>query len=309
MRAALYHHYGDPEILTVTEVAEPKIGPDSVVVDVHATSVNPVDWKIMAGYLDGIMDIHFPVIPGWDVAGIVSAVGPAVEEFHVGDRVFGYVRMDVVQHGSFAERIAAPVRTLALMPTVATFAQAAAAPLAGLTAYQGLVDALQLQQGETVLVTGGAGGVGTFAIQIAQAIGANVLATGSEESAEFLRSLGAQPVLSGAPELRATVDELAPSGLDALFDLYGGEDLETLIPSVNDPRRVASVATTTIKDHGGHYVFVRPDRAGLEALAALIDGHKLQPILAGIYDLDHAGEAMRASMSGHTRGKIVVTVA
>ncbi len=308
MRAAFYSNYGDPQVLSVGEVTEPKVGPDSVLVAIRATSVNPVDWKIMAGYLEGILDVHFPVVPGWDVSGVVEAVGPAVEDFKVGDRVLGYVRMDFVQHGSFAERIAAPFRTLAHLPASIGFSDAAALPLAGLTAYQGLVHALKLQQGETVLISGGAGGVGTFAIQIARALGARVITTGSKESAEFLASLGAEPILYGSDDLEDTVRKLAPSGLDGLLDLYGGSDLVALTPVVNDQRRIASVADASVRARGGHYVFVRPDRDDLDALVRLVESGSIRPIISETYDLDHASDAFASNTSGHTRGKIVVTI-
>jgi len=139
MKAIQYRSYGGSEALEFGEVEEPKIGPDWVKVAVRATSVNPVDWKLASGGLDGALDVFFPVTPGWDVAGIVEEVGPAVTELAVGDEVFGYVRKDAVRGGTYAEKVSAPIRTLTHKPTNMSFAQAAAIPLAGLTAYQSLV--------------------------------------------------------------------------------------------------------------------------------------------------------------------------
>ncbi|MCG2802974.1 MAG: alcohol dehydrogenase catalytic domain-containing protein, partial [Cellulomonas sp.] len=126
MRAITYSRYGGSDVLALTDLPEPKVGPDSVLVRVRASSVNPVDWKVQAGYLDGLMDVVFPVVPGWDVAGVVERVGPDAPEFAVGDEVFGYVRKDWVQGGTFAELVAAPVRTLARKPASLTFEEAAA---------------------------------------------------------------------------------------------------------------------------------------------------------------------------------------
>lgn len=196
MKAVFYEQYGEPDVLQYGEQPDPKVGPDSVLVDVRASSVNPVDWKITAGYLDGALPTHFPVIPGWDVAGVVVQPGTSVTEFDAGDEVIGYVRMDTVGLGTYAEQVAAPVRTLARKPRNVSWAEAATMPLVGLTAYQSL-RAVGVGEGDTVLIHNGAGGVGTYAIQIARAWGARVLATASEKNHDFLRSLGAEPLTYG----------------------------------------------------------------------------------------------------------------
>ncbi|WP_229868307.1 alcohol dehydrogenase catalytic domain-containing protein, partial [Streptomyces chryseus] len=136
MKAIIYRTYGAPDVLEYADVPNPKLGPDAVLVRVRAAAVNPVDWKIQAGYLDSALDAVFPVVPGWDVAGVVEQVGVGVTEFAPGDEVMGYVREDFVSRGTFAEYVAAPVRTLARKPAALTFEQAAGLPLAGLTAYQ-----------------------------------------------------------------------------------------------------------------------------------------------------------------------------
>ena len=138
MKAVFYEQYGDPDVLQYGDRPDPKVGPDTVLVEVRASSVNPVDWKVAAGYLDGALPAYFPVIPGWDVAGVVTQPGPSVTEFQAGDEVIGYVRMDTVGLGTFAEQVAAPVRTLARKPRNVSWAEAATMPLAGLTAYQAL---------------------------------------------------------------------------------------------------------------------------------------------------------------------------
>lgn len=176
MKAIIANSYGGPEVLTYADHPEPKVGPDSFLIRVKAAGVNPVDWKILAGYLDPMLDGHFPLIPGWDVAGVVEAVGADATEYAVGDEVIGYVRKDEVQHGTFAELVAAPVRTLARKPASLSWQEAAGLPLAGLTAYQAL-DRVGVTAGETVLVHAAAGGVGSLAVQIAVAQGARVIGT------------------------------------------------------------------------------------------------------------------------------------
>lgn len=308
MKAITYSKYGSAEVLELTELPEPKVGPDSVLVDVRAASVNPVDWKIREGYLDGALDVFFPAIPGWDVAGVVERPGPAVSEFAVGDEVIGYVREDVVRHGTFAEKVAAPVRTLARKPRNLSWAQAAGLPLAGLTGYQALVHALKVGAGDTVLIHAAAGGVGSLAGQIAVALGARVIGTASERNHEFLRGLGIEPVTYG-DGLAARVRELAPEGVNAVLDLVGGDALATTPDVLADPGRVASIVDGEgVGKLGGHYVFVRPDAVDLAALVDLVEAGKVTVEVAETHPLAEAAAAHRASEEGHARGKIVVLV-
>lgn len=306
MKAVFYSKYGDPGVLEYGDQPEPKVGPDTVLIEVKATSVNPVDWKVMAGYLDGAITAHFPVIPGWDVAGVVIQPGPAVPEFSAGDEVMGYVRMDTVGQGTFAERVSAPVRTLSRKPSNLSWAEAATVPLTGLTALQTL-DALEVADGDTVLIHNGAGGVGTFGIQIARARGAHVIATASERNHDFLRELGAEPVAYG-DGVADRVREIAPDGVSAVVDFVGGEDWQASLDVLTRPGRVASVADAEVKEHGGQYIFVRPVAEDLSTLADLIEAGKVKPVLAETYPLEQAADAFLANMDGHTRGKIAVTV-
>ncbi|WP_104117762.1 NADP-dependent oxidoreductase [Arthrobacter sp. B1805] len=306
MKAAFYEQYGEPDVLQYGEQPDPKVGPDSVLVDVRAASVNPVDWKITAGYLDAVLPTHFPVIPGWDVAGVVAQPGPSVTEFEVGDEVIGYVRMDTVGLGTFAERVAAPVRALARKPRNVSWAEAATMPLAGLTAYQSL-RAVDATEGDTVLVHNGAGGVGTYAIQIAKVWGARVLATASEKNHDFLRSLGAEPLTYGEG-LGERLAHAAPEGLDAVVDFVGGQDWIDSLAHLQSPERIASVTDTAVKDKGGRYIFVRPNPSDLLALTELVEAGHVRPILAESFPLERAADAFRSSIDGHVRGKIAVTV-
>ncbi|GLU47692.1 NADP-dependent oxidoreductase [Nocardiopsis ansamitocini] len=307
MKAVVYNSYGGPEVLEIAEVADPKVGPDSVLIRVKAASVNPVDRKVQAGYLDSLMDVFFPVVPGWDVAGIVEQPGVAVPEFAVGDEVIGYVREDVVRHGTFAQKVAAPVRTLARKPRNVSWAQAAALPLAGLTAYQALVHHLEVGPGDTVLVHAAAGGVGSFAVQIARSLGAEVIGTASERNHDYLRSLGAQPVVYG-DGLADRVRALAPNGVDAVLDLVGGDALSITSQVAAEGARIASIVETAVTDIGGDYVFVRPDSEDLGALVDLVETGAIEIEVAEVFPLEKTADAQRLNAQGRTRGKVVVEV-
>lgn len=306
MKAVIANSYGDPGQLHYTDRPDPKVAPDSVLVRVKAAGVNPVDWKVLAGYLDPIMDVHFPLIPGWDVAGVVEACGEDATEFAVGDEVIGYVRKDAVQQGTFAELVAAPVRTLARKPAALDWQQAAGLPLAGLTAYQAL-DRVGVTAGETVLVHAAAGGVGSLGVQIAVARGARVIGTASERNHDFLRSLGAEPVTYG-DGLAERVRELSPDGIDAALDFVGDGAVDVSQELLRDTSRVASIVDGDVRKKGGHLVWVRPDSAGLSALADLADAGKLTVHVDTALPLSEAAEAFRRSQEGRTRGKIVLEV-
>jgi NADPH:quinone reductase-like Zn-dependent oxidoreductase len=306
MRAITTSRYGGPEVLELNETDDPKVGPDSVLVRVKAAGVNPVDWKVVAGYLDGLMHVHFPLVPGWDVAGVVEAVGLDATEFSVGDEVFGYVRKDEVQHGTYAELVAAPVRTLARKPASLSWQQAAGVPLAGLTALQSL-RRIGAGAGDTVLVHAAAGGVGSFAVQIAVAEGARVIGTASERNHDFLRSLGAEPVTYG-DGLADRVRQIAPEGVTAAVDYVGGDAVAVSQELLKDRSRVASIVDHDVKEKGGHHVWVRPDSADLAELAGLADAGKLTVHVDRALPLAEAAEAFRLSQSGRTRGKVVLEV-
>lgn len=292
--------------METAEVDDPKVGPDSVLVRVKAAGVNPVDWKIVAGFLDRIMYVHFPLVPGWDVSGVVEAVGLDAPEYSVGDEVFGYVRKDEVQHGTYAQLVAAPVRTLAPKPASLSWQQAAGVPLAGLTAWQSLAR-VAVAAGDTVLVHAAAGGVGSFAVQIAVAMGARVIGTAGEHNHDFLRSLGAEPVTYGEG-LADRVRQLAPEGIDAAVDYVGGGTVAVSQELLKDRSRVASIADAEVKQRGGHHVWVRPDSADLAALARLADAGKLTVHVDRALPLAEAAEAFRIGKTGRTRGKIVLEV-
>ena len=217
--------------------------------------------------------------------------------------MIAYARKDVVGAGTFAELVAVPAASVARKPTSLTFEQAAGLPLAGGTALRTL-DALEVTAGDTVLVHAAAGGVGIFAVQIAVARGARVIGTASESNHAFLRELGAEPVTYGDGVVDR-VRALAPEGVDAVADFVGGQ-LETSLAVLADGGRLASVADPGVIEHGGRWIWVRPDGAESARLAALADEGKLKVEVARTYGLDEVAEAFAESQSGHVRGKLVI---
>ncbi|MGC0378300.1 NADP-dependent oxidoreductase [Streptomyces sp. SAI-229] len=307
MKAISYSRYGGPEVLELGEVDDPRIGPDSVLVKVRAAAVNPVDWKCREGHLDAILQPVFPVIPGWDVSGVVVRPGPAVPEFAVGDEVIGYVREDVLARGTFAEYVAAPVRALARKPRALSFEEAAGLPLVGLTAYQVLHRVLEVKRGETLLVHAAAGGVGSIAVQLAAHLGARVIGTVSERNHDFVRGLGGEPVTYGEG-LAERVRGLAPEGVDAVFDSVGGDALKASANLLAPEGRLASITDPEVVSYGGRYWFVRPDPRDLQHLSDLADQGTVTVHVSETFPLDRAADAHRLNQEGRTRGKIVVTV-
>jgi NADPH:quinone reductase-like Zn-dependent oxidoreductase len=306
VRGACFDRFGGTDVLSVRDdLPEPPVGPDTVLVRTHAAGVNPVDVSIREGRLAGAFPHHFPIVPGWEVAGVVVAAGPAVVDLAPGDEVFGYVRRDDVQWGTAAELVPVPLRGIARKPQSLSFAEAGALPLAGLTAYQALTEALDVGEGDRVLVHRGAGGVGFFAVQIAVALGAQVIATASPRNHGFLRDAGAAEVLDhSAGPLSGQLAE----PVDAVLDLVGGETLADAPKQVRDPARIVSVVDPGVRDLGGRYVFVRPDAHDLEELARMADAGQLRVSIAKAFPLEQVADAQALVADGHVRGKVVVTL-
>lgn len=305
MRAMTYDRFGGPEVLRLTDVAVPVVGPGEVRIRVRRASVNPVDWKVMAGGLTGLMPHVFPIIPGWDVAGVVEAVGPDTPELQEGDEVLGYARKDSVQAGTFAERVTFSVRGVARKPASLSWDEAAGLPLAGGTALQ-VVDALGVGAGNVVLVHAAAGGVGALATQLLVDRGVRVIGTASEANHDFLRGLGAEPVGYGEG-LVDRVRALAPDGVTGVADLVGGV-LQPSLDVLAEGGRLVSVADPEVQAHGGRWVWVRPDREQLAQLTALTEAGRLRVPVAAVVDLAETARAFELSQQGHTRGKIVIRV-
>jgi NADPH:quinone reductase-like Zn-dependent oxidoreductase len=306
VRGIAYDRFGGEEVLHLRDdLPDPPVGPDGVLVRVHAAGVNPVDVSIREGHLARAFPHHFPIVPGWDVAGVVEAAGPAVVAFRPGDEVFGYVRRDDIQWGTVAEFVPAPQRCLAHKPSSLSFAEAAGVPLAGLTAYQALTEVLDVSEGDRVLVHRAAGGVGFFAVQIAVALGAHVIGTAGPRNHGFLRDAGVAETLdySAGP-----ISEQLGEPVDAVLDLVGGDTLADAPKQVRDPARIASVVDPAVNGMGGRYVFVRPEHEHLEELGRMADAGQLRVPVAKAFPLEQAADAQRLLSGGHVRGKVVVTV-
>ncbi|WP_199442580.1 NADP-dependent oxidoreductase [Umezawaea beigongshangensis] len=309
MKAIALTEFGDPEVMSQQELPDPLVGPDRVLVRVRAAGVNPVDRAIRAGYLREILPHHTPLVLGWDVAGVVEAVGPAVVDFAPGDEVFGYQRHDHVQHGTYAELVSGVERGLARKPSSLSWEEAAGLPLAGLTALQSLRLA-GVGEGDVVLVHAAAGGVGHLAVQIAGLLGASrVIGTASERNHDFVRSLGAEPVAYGDALVDNAAALLGGDGrVDVAFDCVGGAALTQSTELVRDPARIVSIVDHNVLGLGGKYWFVRPVAADLEWLAERADAGQLRVEVQQTFPLERAVDAHRLLEGGHVRGKIVLTV-
>jgi NADPH:quinone reductase-like Zn-dependent oxidoreductase len=306
MKAVVYRRYGGPEVLELTELPEPKTHVDSVLIRVRAAGLNRADAALQAGALDSAVETYFPVVPGWDIAGVVERSGPGAPEFAPGDEVIAYIRGDVQRaHGGFAELVSADVRTIARKPGTLSFTEAAGLPLAALTAYQGMAGALGVEPGETVLVHGAAGGVGSVAVQIARARGARVIGAGSPGNHGYLRELGAEPVTPGEG-LAGQVLALAPDGVDAMFDTIGSGTLAASAKAGRPDARLASIAEPGVP--GSTDVYARMNQDDLTAVTALADAGLLSVRVGAVFPLDKAAEAQRAFATGNIRGKVVLEI-
>ncbi len=305
MRAMAHDAYGSDDALTLRRLPDPKVGPGEVRIRVKRAGVNPVDWKVMSGGLDGLMDAVFPVVPGWDVAGTVESVGIDTPEFEVGDAVVAYARKDVIHGGTFAELVTMSVRGVARKSSALSWDKAGGLPLAGLAALQTL-DRLVVCATDTVLVHGGAGGVGALAIQIAKARGAHVIATASPTNHEFLADLGAVPVAYG-DGLVERIHKIVPGGADVVADFVGGvRDVTMAVLAAGG--RHASIADASVLETGGSWFWVRPSARGLVELGQLVDAGQLRVPVADVLPLKELRVAFARSREGHVRGKLIISV-
>jgi NADPH:quinone reductase-like Zn-dependent oxidoreductase len=311
MKAVVLHEYGAPEVLAVEEVAKPEPIPTEVQVRVHAAGVNPVDFKTRAG--EGLSAIlgEPPVCLGWDVAGVVSEAPGGVTRFKVGEEVFGMPWFPR-QAGAYAEYVTAPSRHFAAKPHALSVEEAAALPLAGLTAWQIVVDTIQLEAGADILIHGAGGGVGHLAVQVAKARGANVIGTARIEQADWLRELG----LDRTIDYRSERFEELVGDLDAVIDFTGASGERSLpvlrpggilvsVPSGVSPELLDLAARSDRRATG---FLVEPDPVGLAGLSHLVESGQLRVKVDRVFDLERAAEAHRLAEAGHSGGKIVLRV-
>ncbi|MCM2415812.1 NADP-dependent oxidoreductase [Streptomyces sp. RKAG290] len=302
-KAYVFTRNGGPEVEALVEQDAPVPGPGELLVAVRAAGVNPVDWKLRAGYTrPGSEPQPLPTVLGSEAAGVVEAIGPDVEGFAVGDEVFGNPVT-----GGYAEYTLLPVAVTAHKPAGLSFTDAAALPVAAATAYDG-VRQLGPAPGSTLLVTGAGGGVGSAAVQLAHHAGVRVIGVASPAKKDFVESLGAVHVESGAG-LADRVRAAAPDGVDAIFDLVGGDTLKEVAPLLADPARLISAAGKPLaQELGGAAVARARTAAVLDEVADLVVGGVLRTHVTRTFSLAAAGEALRTVESGHARGKIVIEV-
>lgn len=308
MSAIQQRAYGPPEVLELAEVPRPQPRPTEVLVQVRACGVNPVDWKTRAG-----QGLRFPLpfIPGWDISGVVVDVVPGVTRFQPGDEVFGMPRFPGAA-GCYAEFVTARARQLARKPQALSHVEAAGLPLAGLTAWQALVDTAQVSEGQRVLITAAGGGVGHLAVQIAKARGAEVVAVTRADKHAVLRELGADQTID-----YTQVDAYAAvSDLDLVFDVHGGPDCLRWVPAIRPGGMLLPLtgAGPDVVDEAVRRgvrstpLLVEPDGHGLESLAALVDTGRLRVLVHEQLPLAQAAQAHRIGERGRTLGKLVLTV-
>lgn len=306
MKAAYFIKNGGPEVMQYGDVPDPVAGPGQVLVDVHAASVNGADWKVRAGSYAPITT--FPYIPGRDFSGVVSALGDGVTDFKVGDAVFGVVEQ--VADGCYAEKVAIRSAIVAKKLVSLSHVECASLALIGLTALVSIEDTLKLKHGETILIQGGAGGVASFAIQVAKYIGARVISTASAANLDYVRRLGADQVI----DYNAQDFTKAVSGCDAVFDTVGGEVAMRAFAVLRPGGRAAFIGSgpTAPASPRPDAASLRPkvgrDRAHLDRISALVAGGAVRVPEIRTYKLSDAAAAHRVSEGRHFRGKLVFKV-
>lgn len=322
MQAFVYHKYGSPDVLQLTEIEKPSPSENRVLVKIHAVSVNALDWHLMTADIflvrfmaGGVLKPKQPSIPGVDVAGVVEAVGEGVTRFKVGDAVFGDIAGG--GRGGFAEYVAAPEKLLVHKPANLSFEQAAAVPVAAITALQGLRDVGKIQAGQKVLVHGASGGVGTYAVQLAKVFGAEVTAVCSTRNLDQARSLGADHVID------YTKEDFSKNGqqYDLILAANGNRSIYEYKRALS-PKGVYVMAGGTLKQImqsmtlgplisqkdgkklGG--VSAHQNQKDLETLAEMLEAGKIVPVIDRVYPFKEAPEALGYLGAGHARGKVVV---
>lgn len=307
MKAIRFHSFGEADVLQYEDAPVPRPGRGEMLVQVHAAGVNPVDWKVRKGYGKDF-NPALPQIPGFDVSGVVASLGEGVTRFKKGDAVFAYLSLK--RGGAYAEYAIVREDEAALKPSKIDHVQAAAIPLAALTAWQALYDTAGLSAGQNVLIHGAAGGVGTFAVQLAKARGANVIGTASESNQAFLREIGADRTV----DYRARKFEEVVKDVDVVLDTVGGDTLERSFKVVKPGGRIVSIVDNPARFQTpgisvrASSILVKPDAEELAKIASMVDEGKIKPFVSEIVPLAEARRAHELSQGGHTRGKIVLRV-
>ncbi|MDP4209845.1 MAG: NADP-dependent oxidoreductase [Bacteroidota bacterium] len=316
MKAVYINEFGGRDKLLYSEdFPKPEVKEGEVLVRIRAASINPVDRHIREGHLAKMFPHHFPLILGWDMAGVVEETGHSARRFAVGDNVYAYARRPFVENGTYAEYISLPESYLASMPQSLTFEESASVPLTGLTAYQALYEKGKICEKQVVLILGASGGVGSMAVQMARIAETQIIALAGSSNAAYLKELGADEALNYDQEdWVERFNALVPEKADLVFDCSGGTTLSrahycvkpggTLV-SIAGQANPALVASLKIQFA---YHFVEPNSLQLEQLATMLNSHKLKTHLNTILPLEETAKAHELIETGHTRGKIVLSI-
>ena len=308
MKAVRIHQYGGREVLSIDDIPVPAIAPDEVLVRVVAASINPVDWKVREGYLAQMIPHALPLTLGWDVSGVVEAVGAQVTGWQAGDAIFS--RPDLARNGTYAEFVAIRANECARKPRTVSHVEAASLPLAGITAWEAMMDTAQVKPGQRVLVQAGSGGVGSLAIQLVKAAGATAIATASSRNRALVESLGVDQFV----DYTATRVADAVEPVDAVFDTIGGEVQEAAWSILKPGGIQVSIISPPSEEKANAmglragFVFIGPNAPVLERLADMVDSGKLRPIVGAEFALEDIAAAHALSESGRAVGKIVLYV-
>jgi NADPH:quinone reductase-like Zn-dependent oxidoreductase len=317
MKAVIINEFGDVNQLQLVDLPKPSVGEGEVLIRIKAAGVNPVDWKIRKGLLATRGLPHqFPLILGWDGAGIIEETGFSARRFKVGDAVYAYCRRPVIQKGTYAEYIALPESYVADKPKNISFEEAAAVPLAALTAYQSVYATANIQKGENILILGASGGVGSFAVQFAKLVGAKVFALASEKNHAYLKDLGADETIDyKIGDFCTALKKIAPEGMDVVFDCFGGESLQHAHHCLKNGGKLVSICSPTgnadllaQKNAQFYYVFVEPNVPQLQHIQSLIESTQLKIHVSEIYPLEEVATVHTKSEFLHTTGKIVLKI-
>jgi NADPH:quinone reductase-like Zn-dependent oxidoreductase len=315
MKAIVIDQFGGPEVMKLRDMPIPEPLPNEVQIEIAYASINPADWKIREGLFKDRMPYEFPIILGWDASGIVSRVGNQVSNLWVGDQVFAYVRKPIIKWGTYCEYVCFDGNQVSHKPTRLTLRESAAIPLTALTAWQSVVETAKLKTGESILIHAGAGGVGGMAIQFAKYCGAKVFTTASARHHDYVMSLGADVVIDYRSEdFAAKVREIAPNGVDVVFDTIGGDTLKKSYKALKSGGRLVSLIEHVSPEEAAkhqitaYYVFVQPNGPQLKTIAGLIDAGVVAPPVIEEYHLEQAKEALEKVKSGRTQGKVVLKV-
>jgi alcohol dehydrogenase len=310
MKAAQINEYGEPSVIQINDIEKPVVAPNKVLVEVHASSLNPFDSKIRQGYMKDSIPLQFPTTLGGDIAGIVTELGEGVTHLSVGDTVYGQANVVAGNSGAFAEFALTAADQVAKAPTNMDFAQAASLPLVGVSALQAIVHHINLQSGQKIFIHGGAGGIGTIAIQIAKHIGAYVATTATGEGVEYVTQLGADQVIDyKAQDFSQTLHDF-----DAVFDAVGGDDFDKSFGILKQDGRAVSMTAQPDKAKAAERGITAITQSthvtttALDELRALVEAGVVTPHIDKVFPLDQIQAAFTARENGTIRGKVVLQI-